>query len=230
MATRIIPKTTARWLPNQWHLRVTVIHPHQSWMKATLLLRVGPHRRIRPMELAKQTRMKRQQTKPKTGMKNLIMKMPYPRAKTNLRAVTLNRNPNSDIYPLKMISLIKHPSKLVMTIVPRLIQLQRPLPRIRQTLSSRKRKQPTAARVVTKRKLVCRAESSLRMKLPTLTRIKACLTGEIRRPHRVHPHLSPLLHKSSQTPQQMKSLSLRHQLIRQLVTTQIQSKISPIAT
>jgi hypothetical protein len=105
-------------------------------MKVKLLLRVEPHRRIRPTELAKQTRLPRQQTKPKTVMKYLIMKMPHPRAKTNLWAMKLNKNPKFDIYPLTMISLTKHPRKTLMTILPTLLtQPPPPLQRIRQTLN-----------------------------------------------------------------------------------------------
>ena len=158
-------------------------------------MRVEPHRRIRPTELAKQTRLPRQQTKPKTVMKYLIMKMPHPRAKTNLSATKLNKNPKFDIYPLNMISLTKHPRKMLMTILPTLTRPLRPLQRIRQTLN-RKRHPLTAATLATTR--VWEAESSLRMKLPTLKKIKVSLMVGIRRPHRVHPHLGPLLQRGCQ--------------------------------
>jgi hypothetical protein len=191
MATRIIPKRTARWLPHQWHLIVTVIHPHQRWMKVTLFLRMEPHRTIMSMELAKQTRLPRQQTKPKTGMKYLIMKMPSLRAKTNLSATKLNKNPKFDIYRLTMISLTKYPRKTLMKIVPTLLsQPLLPLKRIRQTLN-RRRRPLTAASLATTR--VWEAESSLRTKLPTLKKIKVSLMVGIRRPRRVHPHQGPLL-------------------------------------
>jgi hypothetical protein len=161
----------------------------------TLFLRMEPHRRIMPMELAKKTRLPRQQTNPKTGMKYLIMKIPRPREKTNLSATKLNKNPKFDIYPLNMISLTKHPRKMLMTILPTLTRPLRPLQRIRQTLN-RKRHPLTAATLATT--LVLEAESSLITKLPTLKKIKVSLMVAIRRPHRVHPHLGPLLLRGSQ--------------------------------
>jgi hypothetical protein len=164
-------------------------------MKVTLFLRMEPHRRIMPMELAKKTRLPRQQTNPKTGMKYLIMKIPRPSEKTNLSATKLNKNPKFDIYPLTMISLTKHPRKTLMTILPTLLtQLLLPLKRTRQTLN-RRRCPLTAPSLATTR--VWEAESSLRTKFPTLKNIKVSLMVGIIRPRRVHPHLGPPLLRGS---------------------------------
>jgi hypothetical protein len=132
-----------------------------------------------------------------------------------------------------MISLNRHTSHILRKILPIIRQPTRPRPLTRLTLTmSRMRQRPIAATIAatTKQLVVMKELSSLRMKLPTLTRRRLPLMRKIRpksQLHRLHPHPSPLLHRSShQTSLPLKNLRLR---IRQVLTTQIKPKTSHIA-